>query len=304
MSNPPLISIVSVNFNGLIDTLELLASVERYLPLDKIEVLIVDNGSAQDEAVKISKQFPWVTTIRSEVNIGFAGGNNLGIAKSRGEFILFLNNDTLLIDNSLLLLPAVFKQEHSIAMVSPKIMFHTPKGVVQYAGMTPLSKITLRNRIIGYGEPDSKQFNKEGECGYPHGAAMMLPRSVIDEVGTMPELYFLYWEELDWSEMFKQKGYSVWYAPQSVVLHKEGSSVGKNSFAKQYYMVRNRLLFAKRNRVGFTKFISFIYLFLIVLPKEATIHLLNKELSLVAATIRGYNDFCRARFGKLIRSNK
>ncbi|MFA5714043.1 MAG: glycosyltransferase family 2 protein [Bacteroidales bacterium] len=300
MGSTPQISIVTVNFNGLSHTLELLASIQEHLPFREIETIVVDNGSTANETISIVENFPWAITIRSEENLGFAGGNNLGIERSSGQFIMFLNNDTIILDSSLIQLPSLFERDSSIAIVSPKILFHNPKGVIQYAGITPLSKITIRNRVVGYGEPDYGQYQREGECGYPHGAAMMVSRKAFEEVGPMPRLFFLYWEEIDWSEQFRRLGYKIWYSPQVTVAHKEGQSVGSLSYTKQYYMARNRLLYAKRNRTGLFRLLALSYLLLIAFPKELIIKLSNKELSLVGATIRGNFHFCRGKFGKMV----
>ena len=167
-----LLSIITINYNGLKDTCELIDT----LPLnDKtIEVIVVDNASTQDEATEIGKRYPQVKVIKSDKNLGFAGGNNLGIQAAHGKYLFFLNNDTLLPQpSSLSLLINRLASSDQIGMVCPKIKFSWGDHRIQYAGYTPLSKITLRNKSIGFGEQDNGQYDTPHPTPYAHGAAMM-----------------------------------------------------------------------------------------------------------------------------------
>jgi GT2 family glycosyltransferase len=100
---------------------------------------------------------------------------------------------------------------------------------IQFAGYTPLSSITIRNRAIGCGEEDKGQYDTPHPTPYAHGAAMMVKREAIEKVGLMPECYFLYYEELDWSMMMTRAGYDIWYEPACTIFHKESQSTGQNS---------------------------------------------------------------------------
>ena len=153
-----------------------------------------------------------------------------------------------------------------VAACSPKILFFKPAGVIQYAGFTELSKITIRNRGIGFGEKDFGQYDLARETFFTHGAAMLIRREVIESVGLMPECYFLYYEEMDWCYMMRKAGYNLWVFPETIILHKESMSIGAASPLKLFYMTRNRLLFAKRNRKGLTRLIAISYQLLIVIP--------------------------------------
>jgi len=154
MKPSPEISFVVVNYNGIIHTRELLKSMEDNLKSLSYEVIVVDNGSLSDEGVLLSKEFPHYNIIRSEKNLGFSGGNNLGIKASAGRYIMMINNDTLLIDDSVKELVAMLESDTNIGAVSPKIHFLNPSGIIQFAGYTKLTKITLRNRAVGYNEYD------------------------------------------------------------------------------------------------------------------------------------------------------
>lgn len=283
----PILSIIVVNFNGIKDTLELLASIEKFLDLDSVEVIVVDNGSLNTESIAIAKHYPWSKTIRSEVNLGFAGGNNLGVQASRGKYVMLLNNDTLLKDNSLMKLPDAFNADSTIGVVSPKILFNNPAGYIQYAGYTSMSRITIRNKTIGLMQKDEGQFDTITDTSYAHGAAMVVSREVLENVGMMSEFFFLYYEEMDWCEQIRAKGYRIIYDPSAVIIHKEGMSVGKESPLKKFYMVRNRLLFAKRNRTGVIRYISIVYQILIAVPKEFLGLLFKGNPKAALSTLKG-----------------
>lgn len=285
------ISIITINYNGLADTCALIDT----LPFndESLEVIVVDNASRNDEATVISQRYPKVKVIRSEQNLGFAGGNNLGIRAAQGKYLFFINNDTLLRHQTSDIRHLINRLESSpkIGMVCPKIRFAWGNNPIQYAGYTPLSPITLRNRSIGYGEPDEGQYDTPHATPYAHGAAMMVKREVIEKAGFMPECYFLYYEELDWSMMIRHAGYDIWYEPACTIYHKESQSTGQNSPLRTYYITRNRLLFVKRNSYGTTRYLSFFYLIGIVALKDILKYSLQAKPDLAKATMKGVNHF-------------
>lgn len=287
------LSIITINYNGLKNTCELIDT----LPLEdkSIEVIVVDNASAQDEATTIEEQYPQVKVIRSKENIGFAGGNNLGIKAAQGKYLFFLNNDTLLKPQASDLKPLISRLESSpkIGMVCPKIKFSWGNQLIQFAGYTPLFLITMRNKAFGCGKVDLGQFDTPHLTPYAHGAAMMVTREVIEKVGLMPECYFLYYEELDWSMMIRRAGYDIWYEPACTIFHKESQTTGQNSPLRTYYITRNRLLFAQRNQLGRTKYITYLYLIGLVAIRDILKYIFQRRWDLVQATIRGVVSFLK-----------
>lgn len=263
----PLVSIITVNYNESLVTMEFLESV-RKLSYSNIEVIVVDNASPNDDPDAIKTAFPEIQLIKSYENLGFAGGNNLGVKQSKGEFLLFVNNDTIVPEHFLEPLVETLQNDLNIGMVSPKIKFHWDPTLIQYAGYTPMNKWTIRNSSIGYHQKDDGTFDIPKETQSIHGAAMMVPRRVVDAVGMMTEIYFLYYEEHDWAEMIKRAGYKIFYQPKSYILHKESVSTGKFSPLKTYYISRNRILFARRNFKPFSLFISLVFQALVSIPKN------------------------------------
>ncbi|MDC6365641.1 MULTISPECIES: glycosyltransferase family 2 protein [Flavobacteriaceae] len=272
----PLVSIITINYNESKVTLDMLASL-RHLTYGNYEVIVVDNASPDDNPDVIKENFPEVILIKSNENLGFAGGNNLGTKEAKGEFLLFVNNDTELPPNFIEPLVGTLQKDETIGMVSPKIKFHWDSSLIQYAGYTPMNHWTIRNNSIGYHQKDDGRFDKEGETESIHGAAMMVPRRVVDEVGMMTEVYFLYYEEHDWAEMIKRAGYKIYYQPKSYILHKESLSTGKVSPLKTYYISRNRIVFARRNFKPEQLFVSLLFQVFVSIPKNSLKYLFKKQ---------------------------
>ena len=278
------LSIITVNFNGLKDTCALIESIPFN---ENMEVIVVDNASKENEASVIQKRYPLVKTIRSDKNLGFAGGNNLGIKAAKGKYLFLINNDTIFKDFSIQALIDRLKSSPNIGVVCPKIRFVWNNNPIQYAGYTPLSNITVRNRAIGYGEEDKGQYDTSHPTPYAHGAAMLIKREALEKVGLMPECYFLYYEEIDWSMLFTHTGYEIWYEPAYTIYHKESQSTGQSSPLRTYYITRNRLLLVKRNWQGIYKWLAYCYLTCIVAPRDIIKYLLKGKWNLSLAVFKG-----------------
>jgi len=284
LQNECKLSIITINYNGLNDTCELIDSIPFN---NNLEVIVVDNASKQDEASIISERFPLVKVIRSNQNLGFAGGNNIGIKEAKGDYILLINNDTYFKDYNIGSLIKRLESSDNIGIVCPKLRFAWGNNPIQFAGYTPLSNITLRNKAIGFGEEDNGQYNTAHPTPYAHGAAMLIKRKAIEKVGLMPECFFLYYEEIDWSMMFTRAGYEIWYDPSCTVYHKESQSTGQNSPLRTYYITRNRLRLVKRNYKGINKYLSYIYLIGIVATRDIIKYTLQGRFDLVKAVCKG-----------------
>ena len=282
------LSIITVNYNGLNDTCALIDSI----PFNEdMEVIVVDNGSRENEASILQTRYPHIKVIRSDQNLGFAGGNNLGMKVALGKYLYLINNDTVFKYFNPQALINRLGTSPKIGMVCPKIRFDWDNNPIQFAGYTALSAITVRNRAIGFGEEDKGQYDTPHQTPYAHGAAMMLKREVVNKVGFMPECYFLYYEELDWSMMINRAGYEIWYEPASTIYHKESQSTGQNSPLRTYYITRNRLLLVKRNWTGLSKYLSYCYLMALVAPRDILKFVFQRQFGLAKAVIKGISTF-------------
>lgn len=282
----PRVSILTVQYQQLEMTLQFLESISQ-IEYANYEVIVVDNGSDFDAKAAIHKHFPEITVVVSPENLGFAGGNNLGLKHCTGEFILFINNDTEVAPDFLDFMIQYGKSVPNLGMMSPRIQYFQPKGIIQYAGSTELNTFTLRNRSLGYGQEDKGQFNRSYPTAFVHGAAMLVPRSVLSDVGLMEDRFFLYYEEYDWCARIKAKGYAVYYCGDALVYHKESMSVGKQSPLKIFYMTRNRVWFAVRNIPRSRRWLTLLFLYGIALPKQLLQFILQQRWKLVRAAWRG-----------------
>ncbi len=263
------VSIITVNFNQSLVTEQLLASIDSTNSYPNIEIIVVDNGSKINSVPEWKTKYPGVKFIRSEKNLGFAGGNNVGVKDATGEYLFFVNNDTEFTDGLVKTLVDLMDQHPEVGMVSPKIRYFDEPDTLQYAGYTPMNYYTCRNATIGQFEKDNGQYDHTtGQTGYGHGAAMMVRREAIDKAGLMAENFFLYYEEMDWCDRIKKAGYQVWVEPRALIYHKESVSVGKDSALKEYFMNRNRILFIRRNAPFHAKLIFYVYFMCLVAPRN------------------------------------
>lgn len=286
----PDVSIIALNYNGFELTCAMIDSIRRNVKLD-YELVVVDNASREDEAGMLRERYPDLKLVRSDKNLGFAGGNNLGLKVATGRYLLFLNNDTELEDDSLSYLVERLDSDPSIGVVCPKIRFFYGERLIQFAGYTPLSKISLRNSLIGFKCRDDGSFDQSCDSPYAHGAAMMVRREVLDTAGLMFEKYFLYYEELDWSVRIRKAGWRIVYEPRCCVFHKESATTGQESPLRTYYITRNRLLFAFRNLSGAELCLSLAYQALLVAPVKTLAFLIKGRGKLAKATAKAVVDF-------------
>jgi len=281
-------SIITVNFNQPQVTVDFLKSVKQNTSTTEVEVILVDNGSRENHEAVFKAIYPDLIYLRSEVNLGFAGGNNLGIGVAKGDYLLLLNNDTEISDNLVDTLISEFENNDEIGILSPLILYFDNPELIQYAGFTKMNYLTCRNKGLGNMDVDRGQFDlKSEETGYCHGAAMMCRHADLKTVGVMAEEFFLYYEELDWCEKFRKAGKKIWFTGKTKVFHKESVSVGKESNIKTYFMTRNRMLFIRRNTGIINTFFFSVYYLLFACTKQIVSYLLKGRPGLVKWVFKG-----------------
>ena len=298
----PLVSIITLNYDHPEVTCQLLDSLQR-ITYPETEVIVVDNASPHDDPSVIKKTYPGIQFIQSPSNLGFAGGNNVGIRHAKGKYILLLNNDTEVEPGFLEPLVNKLESDDRIGAVSPAIRFFDRPETIQFAGFSPLNPYTIRSHGVGFQEKDTGQFDRDAETAFVHGAAMLVPREVIRKVGLMAECFFLYYEELDWGNRIRKAGYELWYIHDSTVYHKESVSTGKMSPLKTYYINRARLLYLRRNVSGFRFYIAIIYQVFIAIPKNTVTFLFRGREGQLKAYMRAINWHIKNLSAKNIHSN-
>lgn len=215
--------------------------------------IVVDNGSTDGtkEATKNLKlknmNYKFIETGK---NLGFAGGNNVGIRnslKNKNDFIVIVNDDVVLEKDFLTKMVDFMKKNPQIGVSSPKIYFTKDnKEVIWYAGgIIDWNNIYTTHR--GVDEVDKGQFDKSINTDLASGACMIINNKVFDKVGLLDEGFYLYWEDADFSQRLKEKGYEVIYYPKVKVWHKVSASAGGiGSRSNDYFLIRNRYYFATR----------------------------------------------------------
>lgn len=285
MENQPKITIITVNYNGLIHTEAFLNSL-RKITYKNIEIIVVDNASPQGVG-NLQSDFPEIKLILSHENLGFAGGNNLGIKEGAGKYFFLLNNDTEVDPDFIEPLVDLMESNPQIGIGSSKLVYYSQPDTLQFAGSTGINPYTGRGFAIGHGEKDDAKFDKSYKTLLAHGAAMMISRAAIEKVGMMAELFFLYYEETDFCERIKRAGFEIWYCGKSKVYHKESMSVGKESPMKVYYLTRNRIVYTRRNTKGLQKLLALSFFYSFSFPKGIFKYLLRKEFKLLASFWQG-----------------
>jgi GT2 family glycosyltransferase len=220
--------------------LECLESVKKNDYPNK-QVVIIDNNSDK----KIKTDFK---VIYNQENLGFAGGNNVGIkyALEQGaDYVLLLNNDTVAGPDFLSKLVKAGESDKSFGMLGPKIYFYFDKNRIWSAG-GQVNWLYNKGIMKGYGEIDKGQYDHQEETEYLTGCCLLIKKEVINKIGLMPEEYFLYYEDTDWSLKAQQAGFKCIFAPSAKIWHKGSVSSKKGSSSYIYYHVRNGLRMAQK----------------------------------------------------------
>lgn len=259
------VSIVLVHFNSDAYTRSCLESLQAISSrLAKFQVVVVDNASKEPYQLPEHLEQSNVTLIRSESNLGFTGGNNLGMAYAiehfNSDFILLLNNDTVVDAQFLDALVKTALTQQKIGVVTSKIYFaagsefHTSSyrkdelgRVLWFAGGS-IDDDSLVCFHRGVDEVDYGQFDHAIQTDFATGCAMLIKREVLEKVGMFDRRFFLYLEDVDLSVRAQAAGYQLAFCPESLVWHANaGSSDGVGSTLHTYYQTRNRFLFALKH---------------------------------------------------------
>jgi GT2 family glycosyltransferase len=286
MMNKPLVSIIILNYNQLGVTCEFLESAKK-LTYPNYEIILVDNASKDDPSEIIKTKYPHVKLIVNDSNLGFTGGNNVGIKAASGDFYFIVNNDTEVTENLLEYLVEPFDLDKSIGVVCPKIKFYSHPDIIQYAGFSEINPFTGRGKTHGGNQKDNGDFDIPGYTAYAHGAAMMVKKEVVEKVGALPDVFFIYYEEMDWSAHIRRAGYKIYYQPKSYILHKESITMGKESAMKAYYHTRNRILFMRRNTSWYQFTVFSLFLSFVIIPKNILKYIFNRQFKHLKMFVKG-----------------
>jgi len=255
----PSVSVILLTWNQRDLTLDCLASLRQLdYPAEKLNVIVVDNGSRDDTVAAIRECFPEVTVLENGDNLGFAEGNNVGIRhalRGTADCIMLLNNDTEVDPHMLLHLTEALYRHDDIGVVGPKMLYFDPPDVIWCAGNS-INWWTGATARLQAEQKDSAQVESEREVDFITACAVLLRREVIEQIGLLDARFFIYYEETDWLVRASRAGWRILYVPQARMWHKVSAAMGTTSPATDYYFNRNRLLFLARHQHGLRKWIS------------------------------------------------
>lgn len=244
--------IVVLSWNGREDTLACLDSLTQ-LASDDVGIVCVDNGSDDGSVPAIRAAHPDLTVIENGRNLGFAGGNNVGIAHalSHGaEWVVLLNNDATLAPDAIEAMRGAAQRHPDAGVLAGKVLFADPPDRVWFAGQRVSLALGYSGRPDGHGEVDGPRFAAERAVDRAVGAFMAVSRRAIEVVGVLDDELFAYVEDVDWCVRIRRAGFSVWLAPSAVAWHRVSASSGGEgaSTTAMYYGVRNTIAVCERHR--------------------------------------------------------
>jgi GT2 family glycosyltransferase len=245
----PRVGIIILNWNNAPDTLACLASVGE-LDYPNFQIIVVDNGSSDDSTGMIASQYPAVDLIRNAGNLGYAEGNNIGIRQALAggaDYVLLLNNDTLVEPGLVSTLIAVAESDERIGIVAPKVYYAADRERIWSAGgrIDWRTGQTWRLRAEEVEQaPDSAQ---PSDVDFGSGCALCIKRQVIERVGLMDARFFIYYEETDWCVRAQRADFRIVYVPAARIWHKVSATMKTDSPSTAYYMSRNVFLFLRKS---------------------------------------------------------
>ena len=275
------VGVVILNYKLKEQALKAIQSVKNS-SYKNLQIIVVDNNSQDGIEEEIKKQKD-VEFIQAGNNLGYSGGNNLGIKKALDlgcELVFILNPDTTLEKDSIEKL-ALGLERNEAGIVCPKIYFADTKNIWFAGGKLDLLNVLGSHR--GVNEKDEGQFDEEVETEFASGAAILIKKEVLEKVGLLDDRYFLYYEDSDICFRAKKAGFKIMYIPKAKVFHKNAQATGLGSSLQDYFITRNRMLFASKFLPSRTQFALF---------REALRNLRNPIRRMA------FFDFLMGKFGK------
>jgi len=248
------LSIIIINYKTKDLTLQTLTSIFKAdPPSGKMEVFLIDNHSQDDTPVTVKQQFPQVKQILSSTNLGFAGGNNLGLRQAKGKYVLLLNSDTVIAKDSLVKMIDYMNSNPQVGLATCRVElfnrridpashrgFPTPwASLTYYLG---LEKLFPHVKLFSQYHQGWKDLTQVHEIDSPVGAFFFLRKSALNQVGLLDEAFFMYAEDLDLAFRIKKSGWQVMYVPLTTITHLKGAS-GINSTDKSKKIITTKAFF-------------------------------------------------------------
>lgn len=246
---PGSVAVVLLNWNGRNETLECMESLAR-VAHQPLSIIVVDNASTDGSIDAVKARFPTATVLSNKCNLGYAGGNNVGIRHALelgAEFVLVLNNDTRVAKDLICRLLVSADRHPEVGAFSPRIFYWDEPRTVWFDG-AKWNEASGQMHWPGQRRSEVQLSTDDHESDYASGAAMFIRTEAIRAVGYLDERYYLVWEEADWCFRARRAGWKCLIVPTARVWHKVGVSFGSElSPLRTYFSVRNHLLWSRRH---------------------------------------------------------
>lgn len=292
--------LVILNFNSFKDTKECLLSLKS-LKYSNYEIIVVDNSSTDGSYEKLKKEFKSYNIIKCNENLGYAKGNNLGIKyalENKAEYICILNNDITVESDFLNKIIKVMEEQKDIGIAGPCICKYDDKNIIQAMG----ANINLYTGLT-QGKYKNYKYNKVPKedtfVDYLGGACFVCRRDVFEDIGLIPENYFLFFEETEFCYRASSKGYKLLCVYNSKIYHKGSSTISKYNGLSYYFLNRNRVVFIRRNADILEKIIFSIYIFIEAIGR---IILRREPVSLLKNIIHGFKADVKSIDMEMVKS--
>lgn len=250
----PLVSIILLNQNGLVHTVECLDSLFATHKKNNYEVIVLDNGSDNNEAIEINKRYgKKIRLLALPTNLGFTGGNNYAIERARGKYLFMLNNDTIITQGCLSILTTYMESNRNVAAVQPKIKWYLHRDKFDYAGacggyIDRFGYPFTRGRIFESLEVDNGQYDANTEIFWASGAALFIRSNMLKKLRPLfDNVFFNYMEEIDLCWRIWNLGYRIMSVPRAVIFHKIAASTKRTPIKKRFWEHRNNLVLIIKN---------------------------------------------------------
>lgn len=264
----PSVAIILVNWNGYGLTKSCIKSLQK-ITYTNFSIVLVDNGSVDNSGQRLKEKIPGLVYLQNEQNLGFTGGNNVGIshALNKGyDYVLLLNNDTVVEPDFLNLMVSFLEEHPNYGAAQPKILYERKRNILWNAGGGYFKWLEM-TWSIGIGQEDKDQFNQERDTPWITGCCFLVKASCIRKVGLLDDDYFAYYEDVDWSFRMRKKGFRLRYIPASVIYHVAGASSISKQKTKEgtvnpivhFYRIRNHLFLIRSHGNTLSFSLSLVY---------------------------------------------
>ncbi len=273
------VSIVIVSYNTSDVTLACLRSIEQRATGCTYEIIVVDNNSPDGSAEAIANEFPHVTLFANKDNKGFAAANNQGLAVAKGRYLLLLNPDTEVYDDTLEKTLRFAEANPEVGVVGVRsygadgdqqsTLFRTKRVLDVFINAFVPNRLMRKSRVLGRSRYIGIDLELEHDVEIVAGCFMFVPREAYEKVGGMDEQFFMYGEEAEWCHRFRTHGWKVRYYPGAKILHYGGVSTDRSQAQMNLAMAKSNLLLVQKTRGRFSAYLANLFMLIRDLPRAA-----------------------------------